>query len=73
MTDGHDHDTVVVRDGGSGTGVILGVLVVVLVLAGLWYFTMGPGADGGGGTTQENNPDVNIEVPIEPPAEAPAS
>jgi hypothetical protein len=31
---------------------------------------MGPGA--GGGTTQENNPDVNIEVPAEP-VEPPAS
>jgi hypothetical protein len=66
-----DRDTVVVTDSGSSTGLILGVLVVVIVLAGLWYFAMGPGA--GGGTTQENNPDVNIEVPVEPPVEPPGS
>lgn len=67
MTDGHDHDTVVVERGGGGGGMILGILAIVLVLAGLWYFAMGPGS---GGTTQENNPDVNIEVenPVEPPA-----
>jgi len=60
-----DHDTVVVRDSGSGAGMILGILAVIIVLAGLWYFLMGPGA-GSGTTTQENNPDVNIELPAEP-------
>jgi len=66
MTDDHDHDTVVVKDSGSSTGMILGILAVIIVLAGLWYFAMGPGSSGGGTTTQENNPDVNIEVPVEP-------
>jgi hypothetical protein len=28
---------------------------------------MGPGAGGSGTTTQENNPDVNIEAPLEEP------
>jgi hypothetical protein len=32
---------------------------------------MGPGS-GGGTTTQENNPDVNIEVPVEPVEPAPS-
>ena len=49
---------------------ILGILAVIIVLAGLWYFAMGPGSSGGGTTTQENNPDVNIEVPVEPVAPA---
>ena len=66
MTDGNDHDTVVVKDSGSSAGMILGILAVIIVLAGLWYFAMGPGSGGGGTTTQENNPDVNIEVPVEP-------
>jgi hypothetical protein len=66
MTDGNDHDTVVVKDSGSSAGMILGILAVIIVLAGLWYFAMGPGSSGGGTTTQENNPDVNIEVPVEP-------
>ena len=63
--DNNDHDTVVVKDSGSGAGMILGILAVIIVLAGLWYFALGPGS-GGGTTTQENNPDVNIEVPVEP-------
>jgi hypothetical protein len=66
-----DRDTVVVRDSGSGAGMILGILAVIIVLAGLWYFAMGPGS-GGGTTTQENNPDVNIEVPVEPVEPAPS-
>ena len=63
-----DHDTVVVKDSGSGAGMILGILAVIIVLAGLWYFAMGPGSSGGT-TTNENNPDVNIEVPVEEPVE----
>ena len=43
MTDGNDHDTVVVKDSGSSAGMILGILAVIIVLAGLWYFAMGPG------------------------------
>ena len=56
-----DRDTVVVRDEGSSAGMILGILAVIIVLAGLWYFAMGPGA----GTTDEGNPDVNIEAPVD--------
>jgi hypothetical protein len=56
-----DRDTVVVNDGGSGMGVILGVIAVILVLAGLWYFLMGPGA--GSSTTAPNDVDVNVELP----------
>ena len=65
MADDYDRDTVVVREEGSSTGMILGVLAIIIVLAGLWYFAMGPGA--GGTTTQEGNPDVNVEVPVEEP------
>ncbi len=64
MADDFDRDTVVVRDEGSSTGMILGVLAIIIVLAGLWYFAMGPGA---GGTTQEGNPGVNVEAPLEEP------
>ncbi len=72
MTEDNDHDIVVVEDSGSSAGMILGVLAVIIVLAGLWYFAMGPGSSGGGTTTQEVNPDVNIEVPAEPAASAPS-
>jgi hypothetical protein len=68
MADDYDRDTVVVRDSGSSAGMILGIIAVIIVLAGLWYFAMGPGS--GGGTTQENN--TNVEVPAEP-VEPPAS
>ena len=71
MTEGHDHDTVVVKDSGSSAGMILGVLAVIIVLAGLWYFAMGPGSSGGT-TTQESNPDINIEVPAQPAASNPS-
>jgi len=54
MTESHDRDTVVVTDrGGSGMGMILGVLLVIALLVAVWYFTLGPGTtrDSGGGTT----------------------
>ena len=52
----HDHDTVVVSDGGSSTGLILGIIAVIIVLAGAWYFLMGPGAN-----TTHAPTDVNVE------------
>ncbi|MFP5342635.1 MAG: hypothetical protein ACLGIJ_06905 [Candidatus Limnocylindria bacterium] len=56
-----DHrDTVVVKEGGSSAGVILGILAIVIVLAGAWYFLMGPGA---GSTTAPNDVNVNVELP----------
>ncbi len=66
MSDPHyDRDTVVVRDGGSSTGMILGIIAVIIVLAGAWYFLAGPGA----GTTS-NPSDVNVDVTL--PSVAPA-
>jgi hypothetical protein len=52
MTEHHDRDTVVVSDsGGSGMGMILGVLLIIALLVAVWYFTLGPGttprSDGG--------------------------
>ena len=56
-----DHrDTVVVKDGGSSTGTVLAILAVIIVLAGAWYFLMGPGA---GSTTAPNDVNVNVELP----------
>jgi hypothetical protein len=67
MTDQRDtRETVVVKDGGSGAGLILGVIVLIVVLAGGWYFLMGPGA---GSTSVPDDINVNVEVPtIEPAA-----
>ena len=39
-----DHETVVVKEGGSSTGLILGIIAIIIVLALGWYFLMGPGA-----------------------------
>jgi hypothetical protein len=66
MSDMHDRDTVVVTEGGSSTGLILGIIAVIIVLAGAWYFLMGPGA---GTTTQPT--DINVDVTL--PSVAPAS
>ena len=66
MSDQHDHDTVVVSDGGSSTGLILGIIAVIIVLAGAWYFLMGPGT-----TPSSNSNDTNINVTL--PSAAPAA
>jgi hypothetical protein len=62
----HDSDTVVVRDGGSSTGLILGIIAVIIVLAGAWYFLVGPGAN-----TSSTPTDINVDVTL--PSAAPQS
>ena len=65
MTDPHyDRDTVVVRDGGSSTGLILGIIAVIIVLAGAWYFLIGPGANT---SSTPTNIDVNVTLPSAAP------
>lgn len=63
MTDHtHDHghgNDVIVEDRGSGLGMILGIVLIVALLAGIWYFALGPGA----GTFSGENGDVNVNVP----------
>jgi hypothetical protein len=56
-----DHDTVVVKDGGSSTGVILGIIAIIIVLALGWYFLMGPGA--GTSSNSSNDTNINVELP----------
>lgn len=61
-----DHrDTIVVKEGGSSTGLLLGIVAILLVLAGGWYFLMGPGA---GSTSAPNDINVNVELPSVAPA-----
>ena len=55
-----DRETVVVKDGGSNAGLILGIIAIVIVLALGWYFLMGPGA----GTKSESSNDTNINVTL---------
>ena len=56
-----DHDTVVVKDGGSSTGVILGIIAIIIVLALGWYFLMGPGA--GSSSDSSNDTNINVQLP----------
>lgn len=55
-----NHDTVVVKDGGSSTGLILGIIALVIILAAGWYFLIGPGA---GTTDDPTDVNVNVELP----------
>ena len=57
-----DRDVVVVKDGGSGMGMILGIVAIIAIVAAIWFFALGPGANNksstdNGGTT------INVEVP----------
>ncbi len=60
-----DHETVVVKDGGSNTGVILGIIAIIIVLALGWYFLMGPGV--GPSSNASNDTNINVEVPSAAP------
>ena len=56
-----DRETVVVKDGGSNAGLILGIIAIVIVLAVGWYFLMGPGA--GSSSNSSNDTNINVELP----------
>jgi hypothetical protein len=70
MTHDHDHD-VIVENRGSSTGVILGVIVIVALIAGIWFFAFGPGQGTFGGSSAGNGStdiNVNVELPSVEPA-----
>jgi hypothetical protein len=71
MTERHDHDTVVVKEGGSNLGTILGAVLVIALLVAVWYFTLGPGGNAGGGsgtdTDTDNSPVPSLQLPSEAP------
>ena len=71
MTHEH-HDTVVVDEDRSsgGMGAILGIIAIVVLLAAVWYFALGPGA-GSTGTT--NNNTINNGGANPPAATQPAA
>jgi hypothetical protein len=54
MTDEHRDTVVVDREGGSGMGAILGIIAIIVLLAAVWYFALGPGA-GSTGTNSNSN------------------
>lgn len=63
-----NRDVVVVERGGSGLGVIIGVILIAALVAGIWYFGFGPGQGAFGGTTDQGNDiNVNVELPSAAP------
>jgi cbb3-type cytochrome oxidase subunit 3 len=70
----HEHETVVVESdrGGSGMGAVLGIIAIIVLLAAVWYFALGPGA-GSTATTTNNNTTNNNTVPTVTQPAAPAA
>lgn len=63
-----DHrDTIVVKEGGSSTGLLLGIVALIIVAAAGWYFLMGPGANTTG-SDGSNDVNVNVTLPSVEPA-----
>jgi len=59
----HDHHDVVVENRSSGMGVILGIIAIVVLVAGFWFFAFGPGQGTFGGAT-EGGGDINVDVTL---------
>jgi len=69
MSDYRDRDTVVVsEDRGSGLGTILGILLVLALLAAVWWFTLGPGA--GTVNNTNNGGSTNAQPTLQAPADS---
>jgi hypothetical protein len=63
-----DRNTVVVKDdGGSGAGMILGVIAIIAIVAAIWFFALGPGSGSNSGTNDGQNNTINVEVPTGAP------
>ncbi|HYO43641.1 MAG TPA: hypothetical protein VES19_10630 [Candidatus Limnocylindrales bacterium] len=58
-----DGDVVVVDRRGSGLGTVLGVIVIAILAAGIWYFAFGPGRGPLGGDTGNADINDNRELP----------
>ncbi len=56
-----DRETIVVKDGGSGMGLIVGIIAIIAIVAVVWYVALGPGA--GAGTGNDNGTTINVELP----------
>ena len=57
-----DRNTVVVKDGNSGAGMILGIIAIIAIVAAIWFFALGPGA-GSKSSTNDGGTTINVEVP----------
>jgi hypothetical protein len=76
MTDYREKDTVVVSDGGdrgTGLGMIVGILLVIVLLIAVWYFTLGPGR-GTSTNSGGSQPVPSVQAPAsQAPAASPAA
>lgn len=57
---------VIVNNRDNNNGLLLGIVLTIVVLAGVWYFILGPGAGNGGGNGGnggDNNPVPTIALP----------
>ena len=61
-----DRNTVVVKDGGSGAGMILGVIAIIAIVAAIWFFALGPGA-GSNSSSNNGGTTINVEIPTGAP------
>lgn len=58
-----DRDVVVVDRRGSGLGTLVGIVLIVLLLVGVWYFAFGPGQGTFGGSQNGTDINVNVDLP----------
>ena len=61
-----DRETVVVKDGSSGAGMILGIIAILAIVAAIWFFAIGPGAGSNSGTN-DGGTTINVQVPTGAP------
>jgi hypothetical protein len=57
---------VIVNNRDNNNGLLLGIVLTIVVLAGVWYFIFGPGAGGGNGNGNGdggNNPVPTVIAP----------
>ena len=58
---------VIVNNRDNNNGLLLGIVLTIVVLAGVWYFIFGPGAGNGGGNGNgnggDNNPVPTVALP----------
>jgi hypothetical protein len=61
-----DRETVVVKDGSSGAGMILGIIAIIAIVAAIWFFALGPGA-GSNSNSDNGGTTINVQVPTGAP------
>jgi hypothetical protein len=58
-----DRNTVVVKDGNSGAGMILGIIAIIAIVAAIWFFALGPGAGSNKNSNTGGDTNINVQLP----------